>query len=691
MIWKLNRPLKEWQKNKTPGSDGLSAEFYVCFWKTIGADFCDVVKEIFDGKRISESMREGIITLIFKKGDRGDMENWRPITLLNVDYKAVAKIVANRLREVLGKIIGPWQTCALPGRRISDNLILLRDMVVYANRNKRPLVVMSLDLEKAYDRISHVFMFEVMRKLGLPGNLLGVIKGFYNGIKSRVLVNGALSESFVLRAGVRQGCPLSPLAFICVIEPFLVNIQKEKVCKGFVIPGGGGQNVKSMAYMDDVLIIGSEQREINRVGLVTEIYCAASKMKVNWKKSCLCNLGVEVQIKRENLEVKKEVKVLGITFDKVAKGKDTYKELTQKVQKKLEFWALRELSLRGKILILKAVIFPLILYTALVFPMAKVWTMRTNKIMFNFLWGTKMERVARVIVKKPCGLGGLGFPDLEKFMDMNVWLLFFRLVKVDSRASNMVRYMGGWLFRRWGWRSVELGKPVSFLLSVHYKRLEKIGSVYNLMPLGLDGGDKGKVRRVMYRDDIVSNIRGLRSVEAVSAWSALSVTGLSNRQHDVAWLALHNALSTREFLKGRDIVRSDRCPREGCGGVESVQHLFWECEYARNVREVFGEFTQKVCNNKLTYLGLLTNIGLGKVEGRNLGWIFSCILKEVLWDMRNQLVVRKEEFEVEWCCRMVLTKLHVAFLLDVKEMGEEKSLRVWKRRSWNSFVKVGVG
>lgn len=167
--------------------------------------------------------------------------------------------------------------------------------------------------------------------------------------------------------------------------------------------------------------------------------------------------------------------------------------------------------------------------------------------------------------------------------------------------------------------------------------------------------------------------------------------GLSNRQHDVAWLALHNALSTKEFLKGRDIIRSDRCPREGCGGVESVQHLFWDCEYARKVREVFGVFMQKVCNGKLTFLGLLTSIGLGKVEGKSLGWIFSCILKEVLWDMRNHLVVRKEELDEEWCCRMVLMKLHVAFMLDVKEMGEENSLRVWKRRSWNRFVKVGVG
>lgn len=139
-------------------------------------------------------------------------------------------------------------------------------------------------------------------------------------------------------------------------------------------------------------------------------------------------------------------------------------------------------------------------------------------------------------------------------------------------------------------------------------------------------------------------------MEAVSVWSALSIEWLSNRQHDVAWLALQNGLSTKEFPKGRDIAKSDRCPREGCGGVKNVQHLFWDCDSAKKVRFVFNMFMYKVCGSKLTYLGLLANIGLGNVEGKCLGWVFCCILKEALWDARNQLVVRKEELEVGWCC-----------------------------------------
>lgn len=113
-------------------------------------------------------------------------------------------------------------------------------------------------------------------------------------IQSRILVKGNLSDAFRIKSGVRQGCPLSPLAFICVIEPLLKSLQRDKVCRGFVIPGGGGMVVKSMAYMDDVVVVASSQREVDRVSLVTEIYCMISKMRVNWNKSCLCSLGSDI-------------------------------------------------------------------------------------------------------------------------------------------------------------------------------------------------------------------------------------------------------------------------------------------------------------------------------------------------------------------------------------------------------------
>lgn len=138
-------------KGKTPGSNGLPVEFYLSFWDVIEQEFFGVMKEVFGSKKVSDSMKERVITLIFKKGAKEDLRNWRPITLLNTDYKVAAKVVANRLKNVVGTVLGPWQTCAIPGRRLSDNLFLLRNMISYAGKNNLPLTVESLDLQKAFD------------------------------------------------------------------------------------------------------------------------------------------------------------------------------------------------------------------------------------------------------------------------------------------------------------------------------------------------------------------------------------------------------------------------------------------------------------------------------------------------------------------------------------------------------------
>lgn len=111
-----------------------------------------------------------------------------------------------------------------------------------------------------------------------------------------------------------------------------------------------------------------------------------------------------------------------------------------------------------------------------------------------------MERISREMVKRACGLGGLGFPDLVKFVDMHFWLVALRTMSLDGRTADMMGYMGGWLFRRWKWKKVELKKPVSYFISVHYKRLDDIRTKYGLEVLGVEGNVKAKVKKEMYKN-----------------------------------------------------------------------------------------------------------------------------------------------------------------------------------------------
>ncbi|XP_062913064.1 uncharacterized protein LOC134351020, partial [Mobula hypostoma] len=201
------------------------------------------------------NMRKGIITLIYKqKGEREDIRNWRPISLLNVDYKILSKAIANRVRSALGQVIHPDQTCAVPGRKISDSLALLRDTIAYVQDRGVDACLVSLDQEKAFDRISHTYMADVLSKMGFGEGIRNWIRLLYTDIRSAVQVIGWETDSFPIRSGVGQGCPLSPVLFACCMEPFAEAIRRDEGIRGVTLPGSGGTQVKTSLYMDDVTV-----------------------------------------------------------------------------------------------------------------------------------------------------------------------------------------------------------------------------------------------------------------------------------------------------------------------------------------------------------------------------------------------------------------------------------------------------
>ena len=123
------RALDGMVSGRSPGLDCFSAEFYQTFWPVLGQDFVGVMNFCYASDRPSSSQRSGLITLLFKRGDRLEMKNWRPITLLCVDYKIASQAIANRLLTVLPSLINPNQTCSIKGRNPSVNNRMLQDIV----------------------------------------------------------------------------------------------------------------------------------------------------------------------------------------------------------------------------------------------------------------------------------------------------------------------------------------------------------------------------------------------------------------------------------------------------------------------------------------------------------------------------------------------------------------------------------
>ena len=200
---------------KSPGLDGLPAEFYQRFWPVLGPDMVEVLNFSYASGRLSSSQRSGLITLLYKRGDRLEMKNWRPITLLCVDYKIAAKAIANRLLQVLPSIIHPDQSCGVRGRNPVVNNRLMQDDINNCGLGR---AVLSLAQEKAFDRVDWSFLLHVLATMHFSPSFQQWVRLFYSRISSRILVNGEQSSSFFVSRGVRQGCPLSPLLYVIMAE-----------------------------------------------------------------------------------------------------------------------------------------------------------------------------------------------------------------------------------------------------------------------------------------------------------------------------------------------------------------------------------------------------------------------------------------------------------------------------------------
>ena len=131
------------QSGKSPGADGLPVEFYRRFWGLLGQDLVEILNYSFTHGSLSDSQRLGIIRLLYKKDDPLLLKNWRPISLLNTDYKICTKVLANRLRRVISLVLSGDQTCGIPSRSIFENLFLIRDTIDFVNHKELQAAIIS--------------------------------------------------------------------------------------------------------------------------------------------------------------------------------------------------------------------------------------------------------------------------------------------------------------------------------------------------------------------------------------------------------------------------------------------------------------------------------------------------------------------------------------------------------------------
>ena len=185
------------KKGKTPGSNGFPVEFFRCFWLEIGPFLHRAITTTFEGEVGLPSHREGIITLIPKKGKSPHTyKGWRPITLLNTDYKIVSTAISNRLKTVMTQLINPAQTAYTSGRYIGENTRLVYDVIHWTKKNKKPGMILTADFEAAFESVAWNYLRIVIDELNFGQNLKYMINHLYfnTEIHSRIIINGHLGK-----------------------------------------------------------------------------------------------------------------------------------------------------------------------------------------------------------------------------------------------------------------------------------------------------------------------------------------------------------------------------------------------------------------------------------------------------------------------------------------------------------------
>ena len=211
--------LRNMANNKSPGSDGFTAEFFKVFWKKIGYFVVRSLNYGFDQRELSPTQKQGIITSIPKEGkSKFSLSNWRPISLLNVTYKIGSGCLATRIKTVLNKIISNDQTGFIPGRYIGENSRLIYDLMNYTDTHHIPGVLVMIDFEKAFDSVSWKFIIDTLQYFNFGPSFCSWIKTFQYNATSCVSQAGFLSKFFMLGRGCRQGDPISPYIFYYALK-----------------------------------------------------------------------------------------------------------------------------------------------------------------------------------------------------------------------------------------------------------------------------------------------------------------------------------------------------------------------------------------------------------------------------------------------------------------------------------------
>ena len=326
----------------------------------------DEVKKFFTKRRMPSYLNQTLIALIPKIQGPETLGNYRPISLCNLVYKLVTKIIVTRLRTYLEKLISPLQTAFVPGRKGIDNAIIAQEVIHTIGRKRGSVGYMALkiDLEKAYDKLEWNFIRVMLTRANIPEDLIDIIMSCVSSVSTSIMVNGEALDPIYPSRGIRQGDPLSPYLFILCMD-FLGQLIEEKCSLKEWQPvraSQGGPAFSHLLFADDLVLFAKvDYANVAAIREVLDVFCGVSGQTISEAKSrVFFSPNVDDATKGTLCDVLGFVstlnlgKYLGIPIKHPGSSSQDYNFVLDRVKQKLTGWKANLLSMAGRNVLIQA-------------------------------------------------------------------------------------------------------------------------------------------------------------------------------------------------------------------------------------------------------------------------------------------------------------------------------------------------
>ncbi|KAJ6925333.1 hypothetical protein NC651_009871 [Populus alba x Populus x berolinensis] len=475
----IKRALFSIPDDKAPGPDGFTSYFFKKCWGIVGADFINAIRSFFDRSTLPRGINATIIALVPKVENPANMDDYRPISCCNVIYKCISKIMAARLKTILADIINPAQSAFVPGRQISDNILLTQELMHNYHLDRGPArCALKVDLRKAFDTISWDFIIKGLKAIGIPDCMVGWIKACISSATFSISLNGELHGFFPSSRGLRQGDPLSPYLFVLGMEGLGGLLKIASMDSRFRFHWRCKKNaITHLTFADDLMIFShADLASVTTIREALNNFSSISGLEINHSKSQVFVSGVAEHIRIDIMNCLEfrlgilPVKYLGVPLISSRLTHQHCLPLIERIISRIKLWTSASLTYAGRLQLIKSTLFSIQVYWSSIFILPASTVRKIEGYLASFLWkGSSLThsgaKVAWASLCYPMNEGGLGIKSITTWNKAALLKHVWRLISKNSSIwvtwvqSVLLRGRSFWYIKlpmisSWSWKKI---------------------------------------------------------------------------------------------------------------------------------------------------------------------------------------------------------------------------------------------